>query len=95
MVDLGYDVSPQGFIEAIEANHADIVGMSALLTTTIGKLEETIQEISRAGLRDRVKIMVGGPPVNDEYARQIGADGTAPDAGAAVLLAKNLILTAL
>jgi 5-methyltetrahydrofolate--homocysteine methyltransferase len=89
IVDLGTDVTPEQFVEAVQ-DGVDIVGLSALLTTTMPSMEGTIKAIADAGLRDRVKIMIGGAPVTAEYARQIGADGFAPDASQAVTLAKTL-----
>ncbi|HNS53078.1 MAG TPA: corrinoid protein [Anaerolineae bacterium] len=89
-VDLGTDVPPVAFVEAIRAHGRCIVGMSALLTTTMVQMKSTIDAIQEAGLRDSVKIVVGGAPVTADYARQIGADGYAPDAGSAVDLARGL-----
>ena len=89
IVDLGTDVTPDQFVEAVK-DGVDIIGLSALLTTTMPSMEGTIKAIVDAGLRDRVKIMIGGAPVTAEYARQIGADGFAPDASQAVTLAKTL-----
>ena len=89
--DLGTDVAPDKFIEAIKSTGAQIVAMSALLTTTMGNMKTTIQAIEAAGLRDKVKIMVGGAPLSDSYAAQIGADGYSPDACRAVVLAKSLV----
>ena len=89
IVDLGTDVTPEQFVEAVK-DGVDIVGLSALLTTTMPSMEGTIKAIADAGLRDQVKIMIGGAPVTAEYARQIGADGFAPDASQAVTLAKTL-----
>jgi 5-methyltetrahydrofolate--homocysteine methyltransferase len=89
IVDLGTDVTPEQFVEAVK-DGVDIIGLSALLTTTMPSMEGTIKAITDAGLRDRVKIMIGGAPVTAEYARQIGADGFAPDASQAVTLAKTL-----
>jgi len=88
--DLGTDVSPKQFVAAIQ-DGADIVGFSALLTTTMPAMELTIRAIEAAGLRDRVKIIIGGAPVTAEYAAQVGADGYAPDAGQAATLALSLI----
>ncbi len=88
--DLGTDVTPEQFIKAAQ-DGAEIIGLSALLTTTMPSMEGTIKAIEAAGLRDRVKIIIGGAPVTDEYARQIGADGFAPDASQAVTLAKTLL----
>jgi 5-methyltetrahydrofolate--homocysteine methyltransferase len=90
VIDLGTDVSPGIFVEAIRKDKADIVGLSALLTTTMPQMEATIKAIREAGIRDMVKIIVGGAPVTPEYAEKIGADGFAPDASQAVRLAKNL-----
>ena len=90
VIDLGVDVSPSKFIEAIVAG-TDIVGLSALLTTTMPAMEETIKAITEAGLRDKVKIIVGGAPVTEAYAERIGADGFAKDASQAATLAKTLI----
>jgi len=89
--DLGVDVPPEDFVQAIKNDQADIVALSALLTTTMAQMEATIQAIQEAGLRDRVKLMVGGAPVTEDFAQQIGADGFAPDASLAVKLAKSLV----
>ena len=91
IVDLRTDVTPEKYIEVIQKEEVDIVGMSALLTTTMPNMGATITEISEAGLRDKVKIIIGGAPVTNDYAEQIGADGFAPYASQAVSLAKNLI----
>jgi len=90
IVDLGADVFPDQFVAAIRED-VDLVGLSALLTTTMPAMENTIQAIEESGLRDRVKIIVGGAPVTAEYARQIGADGYAADASQAAALARELI----
>lgn len=90
IMDLGTDVTPAQFVEAVK-NGADIVGLSALLTTTMPSMEATIKEIELAGLRDQVKVIIGGAPVTAEYSNQIGADGFAPDASQAVTLAKSLM----
>lgn len=89
VIDLGIDVPPEKFAEAIEQHQPDIVGMSALLTTTMGELKTTIEALAEAELRDRVKIMVRGAPVTQEYAHKSGADGYASDALSAVDLAKS------
>jgi 5-methyltetrahydrofolate--homocysteine methyltransferase len=90
IVDLGTDVSPAKFVEALqEGGH--ILGLSALLTTTMPSMEKTVQAVADAGLQDRVKVIVGGAPVTADYASQIGADGYAPDASQAVTLAKSLM----
>jgi 5-methyltetrahydrofolate--homocysteine methyltransferase len=90
IVDLGTDVTPEQFVAAVK-DGVNIVGLSALLTTTMPSMAATIQAIDAAGLRDQVKVMIGGAPVTTDYARQIGADGYAPDASQAVTLAKSLI----
>ena len=89
--DLGSNVGPERFIEALKEDQVDILGLSALLTTTMTMMRSTITAIEEAGLRDRVKIIVGGAPVTRTYAEEIGADGYAPDASRAVSLAKQLI----
>jgi len=90
IVDLGTDVSPDQFIDAIK-DDADVIGLSALLTTTMPAMRETIKAIEEAGMRDQIKIIIGGAPVTAEYAKQIGADGYAADASQAAILAKKLI----
>ena len=90
IVDLGTDVTPEQFVAAVK-DGVNLVGLSALLTTTMPSMEGTIKAIEAAGLRAQVKIMIGGAPVTAEYARQIGADGFAPDASQAVTLAKSLL----
>lgn len=89
--DLGTNISPQKFVEAARASSPDIVAMSALLTTTMPGMKATIVALTEAGLRSKVKVMVGGAPLTEGYAQQIGADGYAPDASRAVALAKSLI----
>ncbi len=89
--DLGVDVPPAQFVEQINTGDVDIVAMSALLTTTVGAMRETVAAIEEAGLRDRVKIMVGGPPVSEAFADEIGADGYRDNANAAVSLARELV----
>ena len=91
VVDLGTDVSPEKFITAIKNNNARLVGMSALLTTTMGNMKVIIAALKEAGIRDQVKVMVGGAPVTDKFAKDIGADGYAPDASRAVTLAQDLM----
>jgi 5-methyltetrahydrofolate--homocysteine methyltransferase len=90
IVDLGTDVKPQDFVAAVREHKPDLVGMSALLTTTMVNMKTTIEALQEAGLRDSVKIMVGGAPVTQEYATDIGADAFAPDAAAAVDIAREL-----
>ncbi len=91
VIDLGVQVAPEKFIAAILEHQPDIVGMSAFLTTTMPMFKVNIHEIKKAGLRDKVIIMVGGAPVTQEYADVVGADGFAADASTAVRLAKALI----
>ena len=89
--DMGTDVSPEQVAEVIRTEKVDLIGLSALLTTTMPMMETTIQSISEAGLRDQVKIMIGGAPITKEYADNIGADGFAPDASQATRLVLELI----
>ena len=89
--DLGTDVPPEKFTEAIRTNQVDLIGMSALLTTTMLMMESTIDGIKSERLSDQVKIIIGGAPITQEYADQIGADGFAPDASQAVKLALQLV----
>ncbi len=89
--DLGKDIAPEGFVEAIKEFEPDIVGMSALLTTTMRTMGHTVKALEEAGLRDRVKVMVGGAPVTQAFADEIGADGYASNAAAAAELAKKFI----
>ena len=91
LIDLGVNVPPEIFIEAIQKHQPDAVGMSAFLTTTMPMFKVTIEAIKEAGLRDQVKILVGGAPVNQEYADAVGADGYAPNANSTVRLTKKLI----
>jgi 5-methyltetrahydrofolate--homocysteine methyltransferase len=90
IMNLGVDVPPEKFVEALQ-NGAQIVAMSALLTTTMPNMKTTIEAIKQAGLRDQAIVMVGGAPVTQAYADEIGADGYAPDASAAVRKARELI----
>ncbi len=91
VIDLGADVPAEKFVEAVREKQPDLVCMSALLTVTMPAMKTTIEALKAAGLRDRVKIMVGGAPVTEEYARQIGADGYAENASRAVIAAKQLL----
>ncbi|MGA2820962.1 MAG: corrinoid protein [Anaerolineales bacterium] len=90
VVDLGTDVPPEKFASAVREHHPALVGMSALLTTTMRNMKETIEAIEDIGLRGQVKIMVGGAPLTEAFAKDVGADGYAPDASRAVALAKSL-----
>jgi len=91
VTDIGTDATPEKFINAIKASNAKLVGMSALLTTTMSNMKLIIAALKEAGLRDQVKVMIGGAPVTENYAKEIGADGYAPDASRAVTLAKTLL----
>jgi 5-methyltetrahydrofolate--homocysteine methyltransferase len=91
VIDLGVDTSPDDFIDAIEENEAPLLGMSALLTTTMPNMGRTIEAIIDAGMRDDVQIMVGGAPVTQEFADDMGADGYGKDAVEAVDLSKRLM----
>ncbi len=91
VIDLGVDVTPDKFIAAVKENNAGIVGMSALLTTTMVKMQDTIKALEEEGLRDSVKIFVGGAPLTQNYSDEIGADGYAADAASAVELAKEIV----
>jgi methylmalonyl-CoA mutase cobalamin-binding domain/chain len=91
VIDLGVNVPPERFVEQIEEHKPEIVGFSAFLTTTMPMFKANINAIEKAGLRDKVIIMVGGAPVTQEYADAVGADGYAADASTAVRLAKDLI----
>ncbi len=91
VVDLGTDVEPAKFLEAVRKNKADIVGISALLTTTMPMMKNVIDTLESAGLRDQVKVLIGGAPVTQEYADEIGADAYGADAGSAVRIAKSLL----
>jgi len=91
VVDLGIDLEPAAFVEAIKEHKASLFGMSALLTTTMPKMAETINAINEAGIRDQVKIMIGGAPVTAEFAKEIGADAYASNAASAVDKGKELL----
>ena len=88
--DLGVDVSPQAFVQAVQGG-AQVIGMSALLTTTMSNMKNTIQALDEAGIRSQVKVVIGGAPVTPEFARQIGADAFAPDASVAVRTVRQIL----
>ena len=90
MIDLGVDVPPETFIAAIREKKPQIVGMSALLTVTMPAIKTTIDALVAAGVRDGVKIMIGGAPVTEEYAREVGADAYGENASVAATIAKRL-----
>ena len=89
--DLGIDVAPQKFVDSARVKEADIVAMSSLLTTSMNSMKDTIKALTAAGLRDRVKVIVGGAPITQDFAAQIGADSYAKDAATAVDKAKELL----
>lgn len=91
VLDLGVDVAPERFVEAVRTHRPGIVALSALLTTTLPAMHATVQALAEAGVRSGVRVLVGGTPVTQEYAQEIGADGYAPDAGAAVRAAQALL----
>jgi 5-methyltetrahydrofolate--homocysteine methyltransferase len=88
--DLGVDVPPEAFVKAAQ-DGAQVIGMSALLTTTMGRMEETIEALRAAGLREKVKVLIGGAPVTQDFANRIGADAFAPDASSAARIARQLV----
>jgi 5-methyltetrahydrofolate--homocysteine methyltransferase len=92
IVDLGVDVSPEKFLDAVVSKGVDVIAMSALLTTTMPNMKVTVEALKEAGLRDKVKVIIGGAPITDAYAKEIGADGYAADASRAVALAKSLVV---
>ena len=90
VIDLGIDVAPDKFIEAVRAQQPKIVGMAAMLTTTMPVMKTVIEALKEAGLRDKVKVIIGGAPVTSAFAKQIGADAYAPDAATAIDVARGL-----
>jgi len=91
VIDLGVDIGADAFVKAVKEQQVQIIGMSALLTTTMLSMKDTIEALAEAGLRDQVKIIIGGAPVTRDFAQKIGADGYAPDAGSAADLCKKLL----
>ncbi len=91
VVDMGNDITPQQFLDAVKEHDAQILGLSALLTTTMVHMEQTVKLFTEAGMRDKVKIILGGAPVDSRFTSEVGADGYAEDAGSAAALAKKLI----
>jgi len=89
--DVGVNVSPEQFMESVQKEGAAILALSALLSTTMPYLKTTIEALENKGIRDRVKVLVGGAPVTEEYANEIGADGYAPDAASAIDMARKLL----
>jgi len=94
VVDLGTDVSPQKFVDAVRQHAPQVIGMSALLTTTMPSMGATVEALKEAGLREQVKVMIGGAPITQDFADKIGADGFAPDASSASRKAKVLLASA-
>ncbi len=92
VVDLGVDVSPDQFVKAAADNNANLIAMSALLTTTMGSMKDTVEALGKAGLAGKTKVIIGGAPVTQSYASEIKADGYAPDAASAVDTAKSLLV---
>ena len=91
VIDLGVDVSPEKFVEEVRSRGAQIVAMSALLTTTMPGMKTTIEAMKEAGVRDQVKVLIGGAPVTQRYADEIGADGFSDNASGAVRVARSLV----
>lgn len=91
IIDLGSDVSPEKFVDAVKSRGANLVALSALLTVTMPSMKTTIEALKNAGVRDQVKVMVGGAPVTNQYAQEIGADGYGESASSAVHLARKLV----
>ncbi len=91
IIDLGTDVSPEKFVTAVQEYQPDLIGMSALLTTTMASISKSIEALTEAGMRDSIKIIIGGAPVTQDFTDKVGADGFAADAGSASRLAKSLL----
>jgi len=91
VIDLGVDLRPEVFVQAVEDHRPDVLGMSAMLTTTMTNMKKVIDLLKEKGLREKVKVVVGGAPVNEEFAESIGADGYAPDAGVAAEMVRKLV----
>jgi len=91
VINLGTDVSAERFVQSVKANQPNLVGLSALLTTTMLGMKDVIQSLVEAGVRDKIKVVVGGAPVTEDFARHVGADGYAPDAARAVDKVRELI----
>jgi len=91
VINVGTDIEPAVFVQAVKDSEADVLGLSALLTTTMLAMKATIDALAEAGLRDKVKVIIGGAPVTQDFANEIGADGFAYDGGAAIELCKSLI----
>jgi len=91
VINMGIDISPEQFVKAVKEHNPDFVAMSALLTTTMLHMKDTIELLKEEGLKDKVKVIVGGAPISQDFAEEVGADGFAPDAASAVDLCKKLL----
>jgi 5-methyltetrahydrofolate--homocysteine methyltransferase len=91
VIDLGVDVSPEDFVKTAQDQEADVIGLSALLTTTMPNMRATVEALEESGMRDKVKVVIGGAPVTQKYADEIGADGYGRDAAAAANMVKSLL----
>ncbi|HNQ88339.1 MAG TPA: corrinoid protein [Verrucomicrobiota bacterium] len=91
VIDLGYNVQPEQFVKAVQDKNANVVALSALLTTTMGSMRLTIDALKQAGIRDRVKVLVGGAPITQKFADEIGADGYGDNAAEAVTVARRCL----
>ena len=91
IVDLGVDCSPEDFVNAVKEKNVNLIALSALLTTTMPAMQDTVEALEAAGVRDQVKVIIGGAPVTDKFSEQIGADGYAADAASGVDLAKKVL----
>jgi 5-methyltetrahydrofolate--homocysteine methyltransferase len=91
IIDLGVDVAPEKFVAAVSEKGANIIALSALLTTTMPAMKDTLAALNASGVRGKVKVMIGGAPITDAYAKEIGADGYSDNASAAVALARRLV----
>jgi len=93
VIDLGFDVAPQKFVEETQNSKPNILGMSALLTTTVVNMDTTIRELEKAKMREQVRVIIGGARIDEEYARKIGADASAKDAVEGVAICKKWVST--
>ena len=91
IIDLGVDCAPESFVNAVKEKRANLIALSALLTTTMPAMQDTVEALEAAGLRDRAKVIIGGAPVTQKFCDQIGADGYAPDAASGVDIAKDVL----
>jgi 5-methyltetrahydrofolate--homocysteine methyltransferase len=94
IIDLGVDVAPEKFVAAVAEKGANLIALSALLTTTMPSMKDTLAALNASGIRDKVKVMIGGAPITDAYAKEIGADGYSDNASSAVQLARRLVAAA-